>query len=1025
MMVQSYVLGASAMSNPPANTPEGFDPYYKWLGIRPVERPITHYRLLGLSPFEDDPDVIVDAGDRQMAHVRTHQTGKYSDLSQRLLNELSSARLCLLNQAKKAAYDDALRAAEAAVAARYTETPIPPPAALPPPRPVRVAPAVTPALMTSEERPQQDKAALPMQMAVLGGAAGGALLVVLLLVVLFWPAGSKPNDGAPPIASNSDGPPKRVPAPIAPALPAEVIPKTALPENPIAPPTPEVLPPAPVESPVPPRIPVPDPPTVIVPPKPELPKPTPVPPPDNPLPVTPEPLKPAPGPAEVVETPVIVPAKKTFAEKLPIPDAATLTATRKTVKELFAAEYKGKKPEEKLALARKLAKESLEQRNDPVGRYVLLDEALQAAGDGGDAVLAWKAADALDRDYRVDVIALKKAALADASRLALSPPRKITDMYLALIDQAVQQDDFDAGAALATAGLAVSRKAKDEKTTARLMARGKEMREFRDDFPKVKAARDQLVVAPDDAEAALVVGKYLCLVQGRWEAGLPLLAKCSDESYRKLAKLEVSLSLDVDELVTLADGWWSLSEKDRTPYRSALQRRGAHRYLLAAPFIWGLDRSRMEKRIAESPILSSVDSITSEIPQDVNRPIETSGTRAIPADDLAKERAATEMVFRVGGRVSIYDGRGNARPIDKASDLPAAFRLYSVSISSPLNDADMASLAGLRHLQSISLLDAIQVSEAGLHVLSTLTGVHQATVLNSNLTDESIGHFRRMKRLRHLNVSSDRLRDGLSDFVSLTQLQSLEVRGRFVQTSALHRLVEIKTLTRLGLHGDELMCDWRSLIHSSIAELLLGGTYIGNETVASIAQYRPRLESLELVAARLTNEGLPHLSKLPELTHLSITLIPIQGDLGPTSLITDEGLLVLKQLPKLQSLSLSNLRVFTGKSLSGLSDQKMLRRLQVSNCPMFSDPSMGYVKSQPNLQHLALSQVRISDAGIAHLKGLPLTSLSIDNIPLTDACLPAIESLEELRSLTVEKTEITPEALEALQKKLQERNPNR
>jgi hypothetical protein len=42
--------------------------------------------------------------------VRTYQSGRHSGDSQRLLNELSAARLCLLNPEKKAAYDAQLRA---------------------------------------------------------------------------------------------------------------------------------------------------------------------------------------------------------------------------------------------------------------------------------------------------------------------------------------------------------------------------------------------------------------------------------------------------------------------------------------------------------------------------------------------------------------------------------------------------------------------------------------------------------------------------------------------------------------------------------------------------------------------------------------------------------------------------------------------------------------------------------------------------------------------------------------------------
>src|SRR6476660_516224 len=89
---------------------DDFDPYYKWLGIPPAEQPPHHYRLLAIKVFEKDPDVIANAADRQMAHLRTFQAGKYTDLSQRLLNEVSAARLCLLTADKKAAYDEQLRA---------------------------------------------------------------------------------------------------------------------------------------------------------------------------------------------------------------------------------------------------------------------------------------------------------------------------------------------------------------------------------------------------------------------------------------------------------------------------------------------------------------------------------------------------------------------------------------------------------------------------------------------------------------------------------------------------------------------------------------------------------------------------------------------------------------------------------------------------------------------------------------------------------------------------------------------------
>ena len=87
----------------------GFDPYHKWLSIPVEEQPPNHYRLLGLSLFEHDPDVIHSAADRQMAHVQTYKTGPHSEFSQQLLNEIAIAKLCLLDPQKRTDYDATLR----------------------------------------------------------------------------------------------------------------------------------------------------------------------------------------------------------------------------------------------------------------------------------------------------------------------------------------------------------------------------------------------------------------------------------------------------------------------------------------------------------------------------------------------------------------------------------------------------------------------------------------------------------------------------------------------------------------------------------------------------------------------------------------------------------------------------------------------------------------------------------------------------------------------------------------------------
>jgi len=93
-----------------------FDPYHKWLGIAPADQPPNHYRLLGIGLFEDDPDVVSNAVDQRMRHVRVYQSGPHSDESQQILNEIATAKITLLNLDKKKEYDHLLRSKEAAQA---------------------------------------------------------------------------------------------------------------------------------------------------------------------------------------------------------------------------------------------------------------------------------------------------------------------------------------------------------------------------------------------------------------------------------------------------------------------------------------------------------------------------------------------------------------------------------------------------------------------------------------------------------------------------------------------------------------------------------------------------------------------------------------------------------------------------------------------------------------------------------------------------------------------------------------------
>lgn len=173
-----------------------FDPYHKWLGISPKDQPPNHYRLLGIELFEGDPDVIDSAADQRMAHVRTFQAGQNSADSQRLLNELSAARICLLDALKKTPYDDALRCKLQQASAPTVGTA--PTVAASMSQTTPLAASATPIIVSSggsggasrrlpRQRPVWQKPA------VLGAAALALVVVVLVLATRTPKTSSKPD----------------------------------------------------------------------------------------------------------------------------------------------------------------------------------------------------------------------------------------------------------------------------------------------------------------------------------------------------------------------------------------------------------------------------------------------------------------------------------------------------------------------------------------------------------------------------------------------------------------------------------------------------------------------------------------------------------------------------------------------------------------------------------------------------------------------------------------------------------------
>jgi len=201
-----------------------FDPYHRWLGISPKDQPPNHYRLLAVDLFEEDPEVIRDAAEQRMAHVRTYGLGKYSEVSQGILNELAAAKVCLFDPERKAAYDKKLREklkASKASPPTLSKQPETPEAGAEPgagaaPAPDRAKPAAKAEIpkavaLPVVERPRNDQARQKMLLIYGGAGAACVLLVVIAALAMSGRGGGEPprTSGELPRGVRGGGEPSR------------------------------------------------------------------------------------------------------------------------------------------------------------------------------------------------------------------------------------------------------------------------------------------------------------------------------------------------------------------------------------------------------------------------------------------------------------------------------------------------------------------------------------------------------------------------------------------------------------------------------------------------------------------------------------------------------------------------------------------------------------------------------------------------------------------------------------------------
>jgi len=630
----------------------GFDPYHVWLGIPASEQPANHYRLLGIPTFEASLDVIENAADQRMAHLRTFQTGKRSALSQRLLNEIAAARLCLLDVERKAAYDAWLATANGVGPWTATISPPPPPggAALPAAfakrphkaglrgasgallavaaiaallaggsvvqwhRRSHVPPPRAAACEVSEQRTSADT---PSQEKPADAVTGRARLAAS-------PSASQPTDPTPrePASTHSQTPRRATETPFVSTLSLPAAPRKVEPTMP-----------ARVNRPA----------SVAVQRKKEL-----------------QSQQPAPSDDRAATMAL-------RSDKLPIPPEADQQKALAMVKAAYKADYeRADTVGARRALAKQILDKAVDTTDNASSRFVLLRVARDLAATNADGRTAFRAVDELAKSFQVDPLEMKGVIARGLVESAKDREARgsAVEQMIELVKEAIAADQFMVSEPILKLALAEAGKLRDKDLQVQLRGCRKELDEAKRAYASIEPAMAALKLNTNDAEANLTVGRHYCLTREAWGKGLPYLAKGSDAALRSLASADLKSPDDTESRIKVADGWWDLAQQAAAKDNSALLRRAAYWYRKVTFINDKLVRAQVQARLAAAA-MEAPDAGTAVSSQlTLQRAVRGSGRgplRVLPAtidDKLRLDKA--HGPYKVSGQTTISPEGGVA-----------------------------------------------------------------------------------------------------------------------------------------------------------------------------------------------------------------------------------------------------------------------------------------------------------------------------------------------------------------------------
>ncbi|WP_165070098.1 leucine-rich repeat domain-containing protein [Paludisphaera rhizosphaerae] len=180
--------------------------------------------------------------------------------------------------------------------------------------------------------------------------------------------------------------------------------------------------------------------------------------------------------------------------------------------------------------------------------------------------------------------------------------------------------------------------------------------------------------------------------------------------------------------------------------------------------------------------------------------------------------------------------------------------------------------------------------------------------------------------------------------------------------------------------------------------------------------YGSLLLNLDLRNPNVSDAGFRHLERMTNLRHLTIHYYSLgRGRPAPQTKITDAGLAHLAKLPQLWTIWLSQAPI-TDAGLASIKDLPKLQSLYLMQTEVRGS-GLAQLKSLPSLLLLNLNGGEVSDDGLNALAGATsLQFLSLDGVGLTPNQLPLLQAIPRLQELNIHGCGLLDEELDGLRK---------